>query len=340
MRKLIGFISGDHRRGLLVAFLVACWVGAVPSPARGDGVLPLGTPVTATIPATTDVYYAFTTSVDGAVTLTVLPPTGQNVMLGFATPDKTIGAHGDASGTQFSVTVDNLKAGTYYAQLFAYIQSAQVTLSATFQAAPLTADSEPNSFATALPLTSETKVTGHLGYDGYTTTNPYDGDDYYQIAVPAGEAIDVTLNVSAANANAALQLFDSKQANQASKDIILPATQTKIHMVEPTGGIYYVVVHQYGWGHSSYDLTATVSGSTGGKDGGVADSGSTGGKDGGVADSGSTGGKDAAGSGSSGASGCSVSVVQGSDRHLSVFLGVLALGLVGLQRRRRTGGHR
>ncbi|HOU92246.1 MAG TPA: hypothetical protein PLU22_14440, partial [Polyangiaceae bacterium] len=263
-----------RRASSLPALLAASAVLTVPTLAYGDGVLPLGTEIADSIPPGVTQYYSYSTPVDGALTLTLGPTPGRNVQLGFAAPDQTLGAHGDAGGETYSVVVDNLKAGDYFAQLFLYGFStddpAAITLLATFEPAPLDVDPEPNDeLAAALPLESGTQVTGHLGYDGFMSDDGYDAQDYYAIEVLEGGSLDATLQMAAASANNALQLHDASGATMESHDITLPADQVTIHRDGLPGGTYYLLAHQYGFGHGSYYLEATVTDPTGGPDGDV-----------------------------------------------------------------------
>lgn len=140
------------------------------------------------------------------------------------------------------MTVENPKAGgDYYAQLWLYgfpsDGPASLTLSAAFEPAPLGADLEPNDGgSSALALNPADTVTGHLGYDGYTSEDGHDDKDGDSIAAPDGGALQATLHMAAASAINALVLYDPDEQSIAGEDIALPDDEVTIEQSELPAG--------------------------------------------------------------------------------------------------------
>jgi len=145
---------------------------------------------------------------------------------------------------------NNLKAGTYYLRLTAYSGYGSYTLQCVFEAIDRTNDQETNDEATqALTISTNSTVTGHLGYYNNNETDYY---DWYKVTINYDGKLFITTN-SSATLDIDLHMFDQNGTNQVASYDISTGVKETTHKDNLGAGTYYIRAYAYS-GYGSYEL--------------------------------------------------------------------------------------
>ncbi|MBL7965504.1 MAG: T9SS type A sorting domain-containing protein [Prolixibacteraceae bacterium] len=213
--------------------------------------------------ADADDYYKVSTSVDGKFKVQIVADASLCVDLTLVSENGMYNLFSNgycSSGNHLdSLVVNNLAAGIYYIRA-SNNGYGSYKLTNTLKPASLANDTEPNnSRGTAIALTTNTSVTGHLGYKLLDT----DDKDYYKIvttgnlnlsvAVTSDPGLCVELNLQ--NSDGTANLANNGYCGNANY-------KNKLEKNALPAGTYYIVASPSGYG--SYRLTTSytfVSGS-------------------------------------------------------------------------------
>lgn len=203
----------------------------------------------------TDDWYTFTTTEDGAVTLTLNQ--GLSMYHGVYIYDNngTTLLASDFNYTTTSITVNNLAAGDYYAKVDNYASNyySSYTLSVSVAPPPYANDPEPNgTIETASPMLTNSTVDGHIGFRNNGTI--YDQNDYYEIVL--SEPGDLTLSI----AKSPSQYNTIYILNSAGTSLVSNSNygNFSITKTDLAAGTYYALVNYYASNHfGGYTLTNT-----------------------------------------------------------------------------------
>jgi hypothetical protein len=206
------------------------------------------------IPADVQDWYKVTTTADGALRVFIEQARPVNLALTLYHPDGsgTFASH-DTWGNKDTVTLANLRPGTYFARVYKYAWNyTSYTLGNGFTQAALANDPEPNdSVKDASPISIGDSLTGHIGYNGYSTAVSMDQTDWWKFSVPAAGIITVSTQQTA-GANCAIAVYDTNGTSSfgSADSWGNPVTRT-VSITTP--GTYYVRVYTYG-GFTSYSI--------------------------------------------------------------------------------------
>ncbi len=157
----------------------------------------------------------------------------------------------------FNVTVNGLKAGTYYIKVnsFYTTDSSNYTIIPTFTAAPVANDVEPNNTkATAQTLALNGSTTGHINY---YYNNSRDSSDWFKIVTNVDGDLTVTLNVSF-GMWAWIELFD----NNGTTAVVTGQYTTSVVSITAYGlakGTYFArVTTFYTYDYNAYTISNSL----------------------------------------------------------------------------------
>ena len=201
----------------------------------------------------TDDWYTFTTTEDGAVTLTLNQPLGVYHGIYMYDNNGTTIISSDFNYTTTTITVNNLAAGDYYAKVDNYSSTyySSYSLSLSVTPPPYANDPEPNgTIETASPMLTNSTVDGHIGYRNNGTI--YDQNDYYEIIL--SEPGDLTLSIAKGPSQYnSIYILNNAGTSLASGSNYGNFSITKTDLA---AGTYYALVHYYSTTHfGGYTLT-------------------------------------------------------------------------------------
>lgn len=205
-------------------------------------------------------YYVLYTTGDGALNISATLTGGSGYFyLKMYDIDGTtqLGTAQNNTGTTISFNVNNRAAGQYYIRIYpnGSSDSCHYTLTATLTPAAYDNDAEPDdSPGTAQPMTENSSVTGHIGYQ--YNGGSYDQNDYYVFTTSHDG--NITLNYSnLVGAYNVIYLYDIDGTTE-----LASAAGYGSAILNAGGlaaGTYYVKVNFYNSGFfSGYTLTNTV----------------------------------------------------------------------------------
>jgi hypothetical protein len=189
--------------------------------------------------------WAITVPEDGSLTITVTQELAGDLldMDFFDTDGVSELARSRSNGSVESVTVANLRPGTYYLVPFYYSGSVvNYNISATFTANSLPNDTEPNdTVAQAQTIPLNGSVTGHIGY---TSGGTFDASDYFKITIPADGRLVLTVTQDRDGDVVDVFFYDINGTTEITRG----ATGGKIETIDAPNlapGTYYLLVRRY-----------------------------------------------------------------------------------------------
>ena len=206
---------------------------------------------------TTD-WYKITTSKDGRLDLKLTTENGNyiNIYLYDADGSTKISEKNTISPSG-TLSTDGLAAGNYYIKIACYYNSqfAPYTLTDSLFSPAQANDKEPNNNPqTAIPLSLNKTVTGHVGY---YNDNKRDTTDYYKIMLPQDGQLDLTITTHNGQ-YINMYLFD-KDGNTVINSRTTISPGSKLITDGLAAGTYYVkIACYYNSGFTPYTLTDSL----------------------------------------------------------------------------------
>ena len=246
---------------LLLLFFASNYVWADTEPDNNNAVtadaMTVDIASTGTINLASDLidYYAFTTTADGKITLSLTGDvTYLTVRLYDADGTTVLGTVSDYSTV--IVTVDGLAAGNYYAAVVAYAAYAgNYSITSSLINAEYANDAEVNdTFSEALDIAENGSVTGHIGfrYNGGT----YDMNDWYKVVTTQDGKITATFANNTGDYNT-IYIYDNDGVTLLGSTADY-GTDTLI-VTGKAAGTYYIRLNYYSTNYfNGYTITNTV----------------------------------------------------------------------------------
>ncbi|MEO6818824.1 MAG: T9SS type A sorting domain-containing protein, partial [Ginsengibacter sp.] len=142
-------------------------------------------------------WYKITTSKDGRLDLKLTTENGNYINIYLYDANGTILiSEKNTISPSGTLSTDGLAAGTYYVKIASYYnyQYSPYTLTSSLISPAQANDNEPNnSPQSAIPLSVNKTVTGHVGY---YNNNKRDTSDYYKIMIPHDGQLDLTITTN------------------------------------------------------------------------------------------------------------------------------------------------
>jgi hypothetical protein len=208
-------------------------------------------------------WYKLTTNADGMIRLQLTSNNGQYVWAYLYDDDGVTQLNAQNTNGTINIYTDGLAAGTYYIRINTYYNNgfAPYTLSDSLFTYTLTADKEPNKYASqAATLPANTATTGHVGF---YYKNERDSVDWWKINYTgASGALTLTVNSEPAKIDGSMHYYWV----QVYKDTTAPpifnsnynASTTTINLSSLAKAYYYIrIFPYYNNQYVSYSITPT-----------------------------------------------------------------------------------
>ena len=195
-------------------------------------------------PSHTSDTWSVTTTSDGALVVNIVAAAGLELDVNlYDTNGTTVIAMDHGNGVSSSVSVSNLKPGTYYVTPYYYSGSAgSYTIGDTFTPNSLANDTEPNdTFAQAQALGPNATTTGHIGYYSGGVT---DSADWFKVATTADGSLTLTLTQDRGGDVVDVNLYDTNGTTELGRSHTSGSVEA-ITIPNLRPGTYYFAVYLY-----------------------------------------------------------------------------------------------
>jgi len=214
-------------------------------------------------PADLHDWWKITTVEDGALAVSIMQVEPVNLQLALYRPaGDTVIVQADTWGDTTSLSINNLRDGTYFVRVARYAWNFTPYVVATgFTAAPGGNDPEPNNvMGDASALTAGVLSPGHLGYEGFRADYGLDLVDWWHFTLTDTGDVRVALTqVALANLN--LQLFESDGSTLVHGGGDTWGQGYIMDVSRAVPGEYYLRVRTYGMS-DSYAIVLSIQGVT------------------------------------------------------------------------------
>ncbi|PJB02092.1 MAG: hypothetical protein CO127_00835 [Ignavibacteria bacterium CG_4_9_14_3_um_filter_36_18] len=213
-------------------------------------------------------WWKITTTGDGILTVTITQVEPVNLQLAIYRPNgETHVVYADTWGDTTSLTINNLRDGTYFIRVYRYAWNfTPYTLGNVFTPAPGGNDPEPNdSKENASELINGILSEGHLGYNGFRDNFGLDGVDWWHFTLQDTSNLQLTLTQTA-SANLRPQLFKEDGVTVVHNGGDTWGGGYVMNVSDVLPGSYYLKVITYGV-FDSYSLLLLISSVSGIDDG-------------------------------------------------------------------------
>ena len=215
-------------------------------------------------PADVADWWKITSVEDGELTVTITQVEPVNLQLAIYRPDgQTEITRADTWGDTTSLTINNLRDGTYFVRVFKYAWNfTPYTLGNVFTPAQGINDPEPNdSKENASELTAGVPTEGHLGYDGLRDNCGFDNVDWWYFTIQDTSDLQLVLT-QLTSANLRPQLYEEDGVSLVHNGDDTWGNGYEMNVSEVSPGKYYLKVGTYGV-FDSYTLMLSISNQTG-----------------------------------------------------------------------------
>ncbi|MBK7108124.1 MAG: T9SS type A sorting domain-containing protein [Bacteroidetes bacterium] len=203
-----------------------------------------------------DDWYEITTTEDGILNFSLTGSLAQNTYMYIYDTDGTTSLVSDYSTVPFSISRNDLAAGTYYLRVRMYYSDGYNNYSITNTLTPPVEanDSEPNNVVgSAITIAANSTIEGHIGY---YTDGARDLDDWYEITTTEDGNLNFSLTGSLAQ-NTYMYIYDTDGTTSLVSDY--STVPFSISRNDLAAGTYYLRVRMYySSGYNTYSITNTL----------------------------------------------------------------------------------